>query len=76
MHFGAGLTLGLLSVPWYGMLALVVGYEGFEAGIRTGNTKKGGIFAAESWQNMVVDIVVASVAWGLGLLAVAWWRSR
>ncbi|HUR61281.1 MAG TPA: hypothetical protein VM286_02820 [Candidatus Thermoplasmatota archaeon] len=47
------------------MLALTVGWEGSEAGLRAGNPGKGGVFAAESWQNMCVDIVVASVAWGL-----------
>lgn len=70
VHFASGAALGFLRVPWYGMLALVVGYEGFEAGLRAGRTSKGGIFAPESWQNMCADILVASVAWGL-----AWWLS-
>jgi hypothetical protein len=71
VHVGSGVLLGALLVPWYGFLALVVGYEGFEAGLRQGRTSKGGIFAPETWQNMVVDILVASVGWGLATWAVS-----
>jgi hypothetical protein len=68
LHAAAGALCALLQVPWFGLLALAVGYEGFEAGLRQGRTRKGGVFEPESWQNMVCDILVAGAAWGL----VAW----
>jgi hypothetical protein len=68
LHLAAGALFGLLGVPWHGLLALAVGYEGFEAGLREGRTRKGGIFAPESWKNMVCDVLVAGAGWG----AAAW----
>jgi hypothetical protein len=71
LHFAAGVLFALLRVPWFGLLALAVGYEGFEAGLREGRTSKGGVFEAESWQNMVCDILVAGAGWALATWALA-----
>lgn len=75
LHFTAGCVLCFLYVPWYGMLALAVGYEGLEAATRRNRTHKGGIFEGESWVNIVADVVVACLGWA-ATWGVLWWLKR
>ena len=64
-HLVAGAVFGALAVPWWGLLALAVGYEGFEDGLRRNAKSVEGIFAPESWKNMVADILVAAAGWAM-----------
>jgi len=68
-------VFGFAGVPWYGMLALAVGYEGFEAGLRASRAHaRKGIFEPETWGNMMSDIAVDMAGWGLALAAIAFWH--
>lgn len=57
---GAGLALG--GVSWGWSLVMLVGFEAFEAALRTIRTKEaGGMFEYESWPNIVGDVVTGFI---------------
>ncbi|HET6397938.1 MAG TPA: hypothetical protein VFH47_00100 [Candidatus Thermoplasmatota archaeon] len=66
VHVCSGAMLGLAGVsgPW--MLAILVGYEVLEAGLRRIPRRKDearGLFEHESWANIAMDVVVGAAGW-------------
>ena len=57
-HFAAGLVLGLLPISWPLAVALILGYELVEGGLRHVKTEEGGLFEYESWANIGADVVL------------------
>lgn len=70
VHFAAGLVLGLLPIGWVWATAIILGYEGLEAGLRRVKTKDGGLFEYESWQNIGLDIAIGLAGFAITHLAV------
>lgn len=74
-HVSSGVLLAFAGVPWYGMLALGIGYEGFEAGLRMSRAHaRKGVFEPETWGNMMADVLVDMVGWAAAAGAVLWWH--
>ena len=64
-HFASGLVLGLLPLGWLTAAALILGYEGVEAGLRRIKTEDGGLFEYESWRNIFVDVVLGFAGYAI-----------
>ena len=69
-HFASGLALGLLPIDWFVAVALIVGYEVLEAGLRRIKTSEGGLFEYESWTNILVDVLLGLAGFGIVHVAV------
>jgi hypothetical protein len=70
-HFSAGLVLGLMPLGWPWAVALVLGYEAFEGGLRLIKTEDGGLFEYESWPNIGADIVLGLAGYAIMHVTIA-----
>lgn len=67
VHFATGLGLGLIGVKWRWALALIIGFEAFEALLRRVKKEGGeGLFEYESWKNIGLDIAAGLIGYGMG----------
>lgn len=76
-HVLSGVALAVLLEEFWIASFLLVVYEVVEALLRRIKTKSGaGVFEYESWPNIVADVVVALLGWGLAraLMALAAFR--
>lgn len=72
VHFASGLVLGLVPfVGWWWAVAILVGYEGLEAGLRRIKTEDGGLFEYESWMNIAIDVALGLTGFAIVHLALA-----
>lgn len=75
-HVASGIALALLLAEPWTILALLVLYEAFEAGLRRYKTRSGaGVFEYESWPNIVADVIVAMVPWLILWLFFPWYEA-
>lgn len=64
-HAAAGAALGLLGMGWPWALAVILGFELVEAGLRRVKHEGKGLFEYESWPNIAADVVVAVAAFAV-----------
>jgi hypothetical protein len=65
VHVASGGALAVLNVNWYWMLAILVGFEAVEAGLRRIKVTEGGLFEYESWWNVAGDLVTGAMGWAV-----------
>ena len=70
VHFSCGCVLGLLPLGWAWAVALIVGYEVVEGGLRRIKVRDDGLFEYESWPNILIDVVVGLAGFSILHLAV------
>jgi hypothetical protein len=71
VHLASGIGLGLIPVSWPWALALLVGFEVLEAGLRRIRRHGGGLFEYESWPNIIADVVVGVAGYAVARLTLA-----
>ena len=68
-HVASGAGLALTGVSWGWSLAMLVGFEAFEAALRRIQTKSaGGLFEYESWPNIMADVATGMVGFAAARL--------
>lgn len=66
VHIASGAVLGFARLSWPTALALLIGFEVLEAGLRHAKTVEGGgVFEYESWPNIVADVLLGALGYAI-----------
>jgi hypothetical protein len=63
VHVAAGIAVGLVVRDIVWAMAVIVGYEVLEAGLRRVKRHGKGLFEYESWPNIWYDVLFGGVGW-------------
>ena len=65
VHLASGIGLGFLNLEPVTAATVLVGFEVIEGGLRQIKTEEGGLFEYESWSNIIADIAVGLLGYGI-----------